>query len=467
MIRDPHARLRALEGMRPDRYMRTLAGLGATNAFGGDDDAPDPYAGKKWGTAEEGSGMSKEDYAKASAEQKARMIQVERVRKRYGSKLPPQGPAGEPVDRYGWPVGQLRQCADPAMDSPKYGRCYGAERTRAVEDDGRIKVIYEQCTLENGKGPAAYNLRKDDWLNPFGCTGVWKKKSVMQWSDDGTHWEGEGWDFWREIGGWIREHDPVVQLVANLVEGKSFDEAAKAAGNAIKTTTREFGPIVQTVLSFVPGVGTGISSALGAAIALANDEPITSAFMAAARGVLPGGALVNAAWDAGLSACDAAARGKSWDAIALNTIRKALPGGPAAQAAFDGAVALATAAFIQQGNKSAKAFAEQQGTPPAPEWVATSKSPEVQEIKTQIQATIPTPAEVAQTEAAKLLSKASPILAAAQAARAELVDLDKERARRAAVLRQQRANAEAAAARGRTVALLAGGAALALVLAAR
>ncbi len=59
-------------------------------------------------------------------------------------------------------------------------------------------------------------------------------------------------------------------------------------------------PVIR--LSFVPGVGTGISAANGAALALANGKRITEALSAEARGAIPGGPLVRQAMDFGMKA---------------------------------------------------------------------------------------------------------------------------------------------------------------------
>lgn len=96
-------------------------------------------------------------------------------------------------------------------------------------------------------------------------------------------------------------------------------------------------------VSFVPGVGTGVAAALGAAEALASGKRITEAVMAAARSAIPGGAVAHAAFDfaAGL------AEGKKLTQAALETARARLPGGRAAQAAFDAGLALARGKKIQ------------------------------------------------------------------------------------------------------------------------
>src|SRR5258708_4812203 len=64
---------------------------------------------------------------------------------------------------------------------------------------------------------------------------------------------------------------------------------------------RKASPILhyaQTVVSFVPGLGTGIGAALGAAQVLADGRPISDIAVGAIRGAIPGGPLAQSAFDA-------------------------------------------------------------------------------------------------------------------------------------------------------------------------
>ncbi len=97
------------------------------------------------------------------------------------------------------------------------------------------------------------------------------------------------------------------------------------------------------VAPFIPGLGTGVAAALGAANALAAGQPITDALIAAARSAIPGGAVAQIAFDTAMNM----AKGKSIGESLLNSARSQVPGGPAAQAAFDTALALAKGKNIQ------------------------------------------------------------------------------------------------------------------------
>ena len=75
--------------------------------------------------------------------------------------------------------------------------------------------------------------------------------------------------------------------------------------------------LAEMVAPFVPGIGTGVAAALGAANALAAGRPITEAVLAAARGALPGGAIAQAAFDVALNL----AKGKNIAEAALAAAR--------------------------------------------------------------------------------------------------------------------------------------------------
>lgn len=115
---------------------------------------------------------------------------------------------------------------------------------------------------------------------------------------------------------------------AQLLDGKRIDKIAvdqfKGALGAAKTLA----PYVQTVISFVPGIGQGISAGIGGALALASGQSITEALLAAAKGAIPGGPAVQAAF----SVASDVMQGKPITTIAIN----ALPIGPAAKQALLG-----------------------------------------------------------------------------------------------------------------------------------
>jgi hypothetical protein len=141
----------------------------------------------------------------------------------------------------------------------------------------------------------------------------------------------------------------------NSVIFKTLSAVAKQALAPALTVIRAVGPVlpyVQSVISFVPGVGTGISAALGAAQALADGRPIDEAILAAARGAIPGGPMAQMAFDAAWGL----AHGRPIDTVVLSALRDRLPAG-LAQRAFDTGLALATAKSAQDRRQALRTAA--------------------------------------------------------------------------------------------------------------
>jgi hypothetical protein len=133
----------------------------------------------------------------------------------------------------------------------------------------------------------------------------------------------------------------------NIAHGQRLDRALLDAGKNQVDIFKTAAPFAQIGLSFIPGVGQGISAAIGAGLALANGKPITEALIAGVKGAIPGGPLVQQAVDLGMKAAVDVASGKRWDEIALNAVRSRLPGGEAGKIAFDTGLALAQGKKLQ------------------------------------------------------------------------------------------------------------------------
>lgn len=131
-------------------------------------------------------------------------------------------------------------------------------------------------------------------------------------------------------------------LVKAIVSGERLDRALVDDFKSKIAAAREVAPYAQTVVSFVPGVGTGVAGAIGAGAALAEGRPISEAVEAGIRGALPGGPLVQSAFDVGM----AAVKGQNVGKAALTAARNQLPDGPARHA-FDVGLAVATGKNLQ------------------------------------------------------------------------------------------------------------------------
>ena len=125
--------------------------------------------------------------------------------------------------------------------------------------------------------------------------------------------------------------------------GENVMKAAEKAYQAGIGDVRKSLQFAAMVAPFVPGIGTGVAAAIGAANALAAGQPITDAMIAAARDAIPGGAVAQFAFDTAVNM----AKGKNIGESLLDSARSRIPGGPAVQAAFDAGLALAKGKNIQ------------------------------------------------------------------------------------------------------------------------
>lgn len=113
---------------------------------------------------------------------------------------------------------------------------------------------------------------------------------------------------------------PLVMAVDVAIKGERIDQALVGE---LQTRLQDFkavGPYVQMVVSVVPGVGTGVSAALGAGLALANGQPIDQAILAGVSGALPGGPLARAAVSMAYAGVHAAVSGEKLDVASLGNM---------------------------------------------------------------------------------------------------------------------------------------------------
>jgi len=134
-----------------------------------------------------------------------------------------------------------------------------------------------------------------------------------------------------------------VDTAMAATRGENILKAAQKAAQAGIGDLRKSLQFAAMVAPFVPGIGTGVAAALGAANALAAGQPITDALIAAARTAVPGGAIAQFAFDTAMNL----AKGRPIAQALLESARSRVPGGPAAQAAFDAGLALAKGRNIQ------------------------------------------------------------------------------------------------------------------------
>jgi hypothetical protein len=82
-----------------------------------------------------------------------------------------------------------------------------------------------------------------------------------------------------------------------LLDGERIDRIAIAQFKDTLANIRTIAPLAKTIVSFVPGLGTGIAAGIAAAEALATGASITDALTASIKAALPGGPLAAAAFE--------------------------------------------------------------------------------------------------------------------------------------------------------------------------
>jgi hypothetical protein len=80
-------------------------------------------------------------------------------------------------------------------------------------------------------------------------------------------------------------------LAAGVLRGERLDHAFLNAAKHEVNAVKEAAPYVSKVMSFVPGVGTGIAAAIAAGTALAEGRTISDAILDSVVAAVPGGAL--------------------------------------------------------------------------------------------------------------------------------------------------------------------------------
>jgi hypothetical protein len=110
-----------------------------------------------------------------------------------------------------------------------------------------------------------------------------------------------------------------------LVEGKRVDRVALNALRQGVKDVHEVAPYAQMVISLVPGVGPGISAAIGCGLALAEGQPISEALMTGVEDALPGGPLAKMACDVARQGINSAIHHEkiTWETIAQEGISAA------------------------------------------------------------------------------------------------------------------------------------------------
>lgn len=105
-------------------------------------------------------------------------------------------------------------------------------------------------------------------------------------------------------------------VTQQVIDGGRIDKVALANFKKALADTKTVGPWAQTVISFIPGIGTGVAAAIGAGLALAEGKSISEIMLAAVKGALPGGAVAQVAFNV----AQGALQHKSIDQIAIGAL---------------------------------------------------------------------------------------------------------------------------------------------------
>lgn len=132
-----------------------------------------------------------------------------------------------------------------------------------------------------------------------------------------------------------------IGLAQRIASGARIDRAVYADFRDKLKAAHAVAPYASTVVSFVPGIGTGAAAAIAAGAALAEGRSITAAAEAAIRASIPGGALAQGGFDL----AKRIATGQNLSTAALAAARARLPAG--ARQAFDVGLAVAHGKSLQ------------------------------------------------------------------------------------------------------------------------
>lgn len=114
----------------------------------------------------------------------------------------------------------------------------------------------------------------------------------------------------------MKLHKAPFNAMVKIANGENIGDSIINQFKEQLDAAKELAPYAQTIVSFIPGVGTGLSAAIGAGVALAEGRPLDQAVLAGVRGAIPGGALAQAAFDV----ATAAMAGKPIEEVVLNAL---------------------------------------------------------------------------------------------------------------------------------------------------
>jgi len=108
----------------------------------------------------------------------------------------------------------------------------------------------------------------------------------------------------------------MLNAAVSAAQGKRIDKTAITLFKKSAGEYKKLAHYTQSVVSFVPGVGTGVAGALAAGIALSDGKRLDKVVIEGIKGSIPGGALAQSAF----SIAQGAVEGQPIDKIAINAL---------------------------------------------------------------------------------------------------------------------------------------------------
>jgi hypothetical protein len=140
----------------------------------------------------------------------------------------------------------------------------------------------------------------------------------------------------KPLGAVVEISTAPITLANEIIKGGRVDKVTIQALRKQVKNAVSLAPYAQVVAASVPGVGTGIASAIAAGSVLAEGRSIDEAAIAASRAAIPGGPIAQAAFDAGV----AVSTGKSVKDAATSAAISAIAKTPAERAALESSLVI-------------------------------------------------------------------------------------------------------------------------------
>lgn len=268
------------------------------------------------------------------------------------------------------------------------GKAIWSTRTLGIPPKGQRLVLQDDGNLVLLQGTTVlWNSRTAGWA-PARATGVLANvahigSDIVHTANNAAKFAGKAIGSVEKLATKIPLVGPLVHatlalspahllggMAASALRGERLDHVFLDAGKKQLAGIKEIAPYASKIVSFVPGVGTGVAAAIAAGTALAEGKTITQALIDATKSALPGGgSYIDAAMAiaAGKNVADtavkaaiaqlppaaqsaakvamSAAKGQNVKGAVLQAIRSNLPA--AGQKALDVGTALGTARNVQ------------------------------------------------------------------------------------------------------------------------